>query len=174
MTAVTHPIGQPDIGSNKGKLTGWHVLAIFCALFGITIAVNGYFVTMALKTFSGESEHAYMEGLKFNEQIAANHTQAALSWKMELSMARGAGGDARFTASLRDASGGPVTGAVMTGLVGRTTSDEQDIALRFTEVTPGDYVAGVSQLGPGRWLFHVDAKRNGDPPFKAETRVSLR
>jgi nitrogen fixation protein FixH len=161
--------------SPRGKpITGWHVLAIFLVLFGVVIAVNVTFVTMALKTFSGETDHAYMEGLRFNEQIAANRTQATQGWTMALSMARGAGGDARFTASLRDAEGKPVDGAIMTGLVGRTTTDGQDMALAFTEAAPGDYVAAVDRLGPGRWLFKVSANRAGDAPFEAETRVSLR
>jgi nitrogen fixation protein FixH len=169
MTALAHTARRP-----ARILKGWHVFAIFAAMFGVIIAVNATFITLALKTFSGESDHAYMEGLRFNEQIAANHVQAAQGWTMALSMARGAGGDARFTASLRDAGGQPVTGAVMTGLVGRPTSDGQDRPLVFTEGAPGEYVAGVDRLGPGRWLFKVEATRAGDAPFKAETRVSLR
>ncbi|MCU0881241.1 MAG: FixH family protein [Hyphomonadaceae bacterium] len=173
MTALAHPL-RPDPARPVRILKGWHVFAIFAAMFGVIIAVNATFITLALKTFSGESDHAYMEGLRFNEQIAANHVQAAQGWTMKLSMARGAGGDARFTASLRDAAGDPVTGVAMTGLVGRPTSDGQDRPLTFSEEAPGEYVAGVDRLGPGRWLFAVEATRDGDAPFKAETRVSLR
>jgi nitrogen fixation protein FixH len=32
------------------EVKGWHVLMVLLAFFGVTIAVNAYFVTMALQT----------------------------------------------------------------------------------------------------------------------------
>ena len=50
------------------RLTGWHVLAMFGAMFSVMLAVNILFVFLALKTFSGETDHAYINGLKFNQR----------------------------------------------------------------------------------------------------------
>lgn len=156
------------------RLSGWHVLAILLGMFGTVIAVNVVFAWLALKTFSGEQDHAYVEGLRFNERLAAEHRQAEAGWQMALSLQRGAGGDAQLLAAMTQRDGTPLTGATMTGTLGRPATDGQDRALTFREVEPGLYAADLGDFGPGRWVFRAEARRAGDPPFMTETRVSLR
>ena len=57
-------------GADKGKpLTGWKVLAMLLAFFGVVGAVNAVMVYSALSTFSGEVEaHPYEHGLAYNRE----------------------------------------------------------------------------------------------------------
>jgi nitrogen fixation protein FixH len=155
-------------------LTGWHVLAMFGALFGVMLAVNILFVVLALKTFSGETDHAYINGLRFNETLAANARQSELGWKMSLGLERPTGGGAVLEARLTDKQGQPLTGAMMKGSIGRATDAKEDRNLSFVETAPGIYRAVIDQLRPGRWRFAASAKVAGAPQFETETTLSLR
>jgi nitrogen fixation protein FixH len=158
----------------KGELTGFHVLAMLLGLFGVMIAVNVVFVVLALKTFSGESDHAYVNGLRFNETIAANARQAEAGWRMRLDLQRDARDGARLVAIMTDRDGAPVRGAAITALIGRPTTEAQDKTLRFVETAPGAYVSDVVDLGPGKWRFTARARVQGRPDFTTETSLSLR
>jgi nitrogen fixation protein FixH len=156
------------------KLTGWHVLAMFGGLFAVMLAVNVLFVVLALRTFSGETDHAYINGLKFNETLAANARQSELGWKMALGLERPTGGGAFLEARLTDRSGHPLVGALIQGSIGRTTDTKEDRDLSFTETAPGIYRAVIDQLRPGRWRFAASAQVHGAPKFETETTLSLR
>jgi nitrogen fixation protein FixH len=169
MMMITIPAHQKTF-----RLTGWHVLAMFLSLFGVMLAVNILFVVLALRTFSGETDHAYINGLKFNETLAAKARQAELGWTMTLGLQRPASGDAVLEARLTDRSGAPLTGVEMAGTLGRTTGTQEDRMLRFDETAPGIYRAQVPNLHPGRWRFAASAKRAGAPEFETETTLSLR
>ncbi|MCE2890114.1 FixH family protein [Aquidulcibacter sp.] len=167
MTDLTVP-------SKPFRLTGWHVLAMFGGLFAVMLAVNILFVVLALKTFSGETDHAYISGLKFNETLAANARQAELGWTMTLGLERPTGGGAVLEARLTDRSQQPLTGARLQGTIGRTTDANEDQVLSFTETAPGIYRAVIHQIRPGRWKFSASAKLDGAPQFSTETTLSLR
>ncbi|GIU66556.1 ferredoxin [Candidatus Phycosocius spiralis] len=168
MKTKTHPLPQPFL------LTGWHVLAMFGGFFAVMLAVNILFVVLALKTFSGETDHAYINGLKFNETLAAKARQAELGWKMTLGLERPTGGGAVLEARLTDKSGAPLIGAAMAGSIGRPTDAKEDRALKFIETAPGVYRAVIDQLAPGRWRFAASAQIAGAPKFETETTLSLR
>ena len=156
------------------RLTGWHVLAMFGALFGVMLAVNILFVFLALKTFSGETDHAYIKGLKFNETLAANARQTELGWTMSLGLERPTGGGAVLEARLTDRNDQPLRGAQLQGTIGRTTGANEDQKLTFSETAPGVYRAVIYQVRPGRWKFSASAKLEGAPQFSTETTLSLR
>lgn len=161
-------------GTGPFKLTGWHVLAMFGAFFGGMMAVNILFVVLALKTFSGEADHAYINGLKFNETLAAQARQAELGWTMSLGLERPTGGGAILEARLLDRNQQPLSGAKMAGMIGRTTDSNEDRALQFSETQPGVYRAVIDQIKPGRWKFSATAQIAGVPQFSTETILSLR
>ena len=160
--------------SGPFRLTGWHVLAMFAGLFGVMLAVNILFVVLALKTFSGETDHAYINGLKFNETLATNARQAELGWTMTLGLERPTGGGAVLEARLTDRNNQPLRGAKLQGTIGRTTEANEDQTLSFEESEPGIYRAVIHQIRPGRWKFSASAKLDGAPPFSTETTLSLR
>ena len=175
---VNMPTDLPETNANpaasKGTLTGWHILTIFIVGFGIVFTVNGIFIYKAISTNSGEIQHAYMEGLKFNETLETREKQKSLGWDMTLSMQRGAGGDALFTAQMLDKANQPVAGLNMNGILYRNTENKDDHKLVFKEVKTGIYEAVVPQLGPGKWLFEAKATKAGEPDFTTETSLSIR
>jgi len=160
--------------SKPFRLTGWHVLAMFGGLFGVMLAVNILFVVLALKTFSGETDHAYISGLEFNETLAANARQAELGWTMALGLERPTGGGAVLEARLTDRNNLPLRGAKLQGTIGRATDANEDQVLTFSETAPGIYRAVIHQIRPGRWKFTASAKLDGAPQFSTETTLSLR
>ncbi|MBN8648396.1 MAG: FixH family protein [Caulobacterales bacterium] len=162
------------MSNGEAKLTGFHVLMILLAMFGVVFAVNGYFIYMANKTNSGEIGHAYLEGLKFNEKLEARAKQSELGWSMELGFQRGAGGDALFIADVKDRDGKPVTGAIMNGKIGRLVESKDDKNLDFKEIEPGKYSAHLSNLESGKWSFTASAVKDNLPKFETETRLSIR
>ncbi len=53
-------------------LTGWHVLAMFVAFFGVIIAVNITMAWKAISTFPGlEVENGYVASQSFDAEMAA-------------------------------------------------------------------------------------------------------
>ena len=156
------------------RITGWHVLAMFGGMFAVMLAVNILFVVLALRTFSGETDHAYINGLRFNETLAAKASQAELGWNMALGLERPTGGGAVLEARLTDKQGQPLSGAMIKGTIARTTDTNEDRVLTFVETAPGIYRAVVDQLRPGRWRFSAAAQIAGTPKFETETTLSLR
>ncbi len=167
MTDAPYPI-------KRFTLTGWHVLAMFGGLFAVMLAVNIVFVVLALTTFSGETDHSYITGLKFNETLAASARQAELGWRMKLGLERPTGEGAVLEARLTDKQGQPLRGAHIKGNIGRTTDTKEDQTLSFVETAPGIYRAVIDQLRPGRWRFSASAQIAGAPKFETETTLSLR
>jgi nitrogen fixation protein FixH len=155
-------------------VTGWHVVGWLGLLFGIMFAINGLFIYLALKTFSGETDHAYLNGLKFNETISARQKQAETGWSMKLDLVRDANGGSRVNVTLLNKEGAPVRGATLVGSIGRPVTTKQDHVLVFTETRDGLYESAPVALGPGRWTFVASAKTSGNPDFRTETTLSLR
>jgi nitrogen fixation protein FixH len=149
------------------RLTGWHVLAILLAFFGVVFSVNGFFITSALTTFTGEeATRAYVRGLEYNEVLAARRAQAELGWSAAVNVA-----DGRVLVSVTDSDGAPVQGLDLTGELRRPGDPAQDQALAFSEVREGVYAAPGDELEIGRWLVRVRAA--GDDPFELERDVWL-
>ena len=174
LNEIAQQEAKAKIKSPVKTLTSWHMLAIFVTLFGIVFTVNGYFIYMSIKTNPGEIGHAYLEGLKFNETLDSRAKQKEAGWDMTLSMKRGAGGDALFTAKMVDRAGAPVGNLEMTGRIFRNTDNKDDHALQFIEVGKGEYNAHVPNLGPGKWVFSAKAVKPNAPDFTTETSISIR
>ena len=92
-------------------LTGWHVLAMFLAFFGVIIAVNATMAWQAIKTFPGlEVANGYVASQSFDAEKAA---QKALQWRLDPQYDTAAG---QMRLAFTDAAGQPVTvGALTTG-----------------------------------------------------------
>lgn len=146
-------------------LTGWHVLAMFVAFFGVIIAVNATLAWKAISTFPGlEVDNGYIASQTFDADMAA---QKALNWtfahtydatRKELRLA--------FT----DASGAPVALAALNVLVGRTTEASDDIRPDFV-LRSGTYTA-QTQLAQGKWMMMVEAVSQDGTLFRQ--RIDLR
>lgn len=160
-----------DAPRREFRVTGRLVLISLLVFFGVTIAVNVLFIKLALSSFSGEvAPRAYVQGLKFNDQISARETEAALGWRAGLAI-EGAGADARVLARLVDREGQAITGASVIGRVGRPAMGRSDQRLVFRLAgEPGLYAAPLRDVGAGAWDIEITAHAD-QATFSASRRV---
>lgn len=167
MTPQTSPSRAPEAaGSGGWTLTGWHVLGVVVGFFAIVIALDVWFLTLAYRTFPGQvSDTPYEDGVAFNRRIARQEAQARLGWT---ATAAAVPGKARV--EMRDASGAPVRGLLLTGRLERPATEAGRTALRFTETAPGRYEAPVAQPA-GAWDLTFEA-RGGEGAFEGARRLT--
>jgi nitrogen fixation protein FixH len=140
-------------------LTGWHVLAMFVAFFGVIIAVNGTLAWKAISTFPGlEVDNGYIASQTFDADMAA---QKALNWTFKHSYDAGAN-ELRLT--FTDAAGKAVDLTTLNVLVGRTTESSDDMRPDFA-LKDGVYTAPVT-LAKGKWMMMVEAGAAGGAAFR--------
>lgn len=146
-----------DASEDKGPLKGWHVLLMMLAFFGVMFAVNGVFLYHAITSFPGEDiKKSYVQGLNYNDTLAARATQASLGWRAEA----GVQGD-EIIVRLWDAEDQPLTHRSMVGELRRMATREDDRAIVFQTRTKGEYATSVGALAPGQWLLRVSVLDGG-------------
>jgi len=158
----------------KKGLTGWHVLFITLAAFGVVFAVNITFIVLSLETFTGvEVPDAYEQGLAYNQTLEERAEQAALGWTASFGAAQIENGKTHVTVDLADADGAPVTGAAVSILFRRSTHDGQDTTFTLGEVGGGAYAAEVALRGAGLWDVRGHAERDEGERLDFEDRIWL-
>ena len=156
-----------SIGQAERRLTGWHVLAMFVAFFGVIIAVNVTLAWQAIATFPGlEVANSYVASQTFDADRAA---QQALGWTLTQDY-DAAGQQMRL--AFVDEAGRPVTVAALSVLVGRTTETTEDIRPEFM-LADGVYRAEVT-LGMGKWMMAVEAVAEDGTRFQQRLDLYVR
>ena len=149
------------------KLTGWHVLAMFMAFFGVIIAVNVTLAWQAIATFPGlEVANGYVASQSFDRDRKA---QKALGWTLVRDYDAGAQ-ELRLT--FTDAAGQPVVVRSLDVLVGRTTQTAQDMRPGFV-ARGGAYVAHAD-LAMGKWMMAVKAVAQDGTRFHQRLDLQVR
>ncbi|MBY0564600.1 MAG: FixH family protein [Hyphomonadaceae bacterium] len=141
------------------EIKGWHVLAVMIAAFGLVIAVNVAFAVIAVSTFPGEDvRRSYLQGVRYNDTLAARRVQAALGWRAAAQLSpRGSGVDLIVT--LTDSNGLPLDDALIAGELRWPTDSRFDRALAFEQVGAGRYAAHIDGLRPGLWRLRARGER---------------
>lgn len=148
-------------------IKGWHVLAGLVLFFGIVIAVDSLFITMAYKTFSGEAaKNPYEAGLLYNRTLAQRQREVALGWSATIE--EGAGDVVLVRVADRD--GKPIEGLTVSGALERPATTRGRRTVRFAAVTPGVYRADAAPLD-GAWDLHVTLRRADGALFEADRRL---
>jgi nitrogen fixation protein FixH len=154
IAAVPVDLGHPDRPSGVWRFTGWHMLGIFVAFFGLVIVINVVMARLALATFSGEVvENSYVASQAFNSWLASARADRALGWQTALTAANGT-----LSVTLRDHEGHVLPGAELAAIASHPLGDPVQIDMRFAETAPGTYAA---PLPAGRWLIHLTATAQG-------------
>lgn len=153
--------------SGGRKITGWHVLAIFVAFFGVTIAVNVTLAWQAIATFPGlEVTNGYVASQSFDRDRTA---QQALGWQLDT----GYDPENRILRlSFSDAAGRPVEVQDLAVLVGRTTESRHDMRPDFV-LKAGSYVARAD-LALGKWMMAVEATAADGTRFRQRIDLHVR
>ena len=148
--------------------TGWHMLALTFAFFGVIIVVNGLLAYKALSTFPGlEVSNSYVAGQTFDQEKAA---QEALHWQLKQGYDRKS---AQLRLDFTDASGKPITLRDIDVLIGRPTEAAQDQRPIMTQGADGSYVA-PSVLPLGKWMLQITAHAQGGTLYQARTFFYVR
>jgi len=163
---------------SRSRPRGWWIPYTFVAAFAVIIAVNGAMLYFATSTFSGLStQHAYVEGLAYNDRVAEEQAQARLGWRIEADLAGAVAhvADAptrqatlRLTAT--DAQGRPLEGLSIEALVRRPTEQGMDQTVTLAPMGAGLYQTVVTLPKPGQWDLLFTAYR-GDDTFKLRRRL---
>ena len=119
--------------------------------FGVMFAVNGVFLYHAITSFPGEDvKKSYVQGLHYNDTLAARAAQAELGWTAEAGLV---GTDLVFR--LSDAEGQPLSNYAVIGEIRRRATQDADQALVFQAVSAGEYRVETQGLDSGQWDLRV-------------------
>ena len=133
------------------------MLALFCTMFGIIIAVNITLAVSAVRTFPGlEVKNSYVASQSFDRDRTA---QQALGWTVSAS----ALGD-QISLSIIDREGQPVQVSARDATLGRATHvrDEQRPEFAFN----GEAYVADAQLAPGNWNIRMVARQGDGAEFR--------
>lgn len=134
--------------------TGWHMLGILVAMFGVIIAVNLVMARAAIATFGGKVvENSYVASQKYNHWLAAARAQERLGWTHRITLDAGR----HIVVELGDRQG-PIGDA---RVIARITHPLGRLPARTLAVEPmgqGRYRSDAP-LDAGRWQVHLAATR---------------
>ncbi len=136
--------------------TGRHMWAVMIGFFGVVIAVNVVMARFAIGTFSGTVvENSYVASQEYNRWLAEARAQAALGWKVAVSV------DAARHVHIRaDAAAGALPTADVRAIAAHPLGRIPDRALVFTDGGNGDHVSTMA-LPAGRFLIHIVIRSGG-------------
>ncbi len=143
MTVMTEEMTQ-----KSGRFIPWMIVGFF-----VVIAIlDGIFVYLATSTHTGVvTKHAYEEGLRYNETVAAAEEQDALGWHTTLDLVAGSS----LMVTLKDAESRFIDGASVHAEISRPTQAGMDFRLNLEQSGAGTYDAPVSFPEPGQWEVRI-------------------
>jgi nitrogen fixation protein FixH len=158
------------------EIKGWHVLSVLLCFFGVTIAVNAYFISAALTSSTGEyQKKSYLQGLRYNDVIAARARQAELGWTAELSAEPVKDGNYVIAIRILDREAKPVDRLALSGELRRQVQAAMDRKLSFAPSGGGVYRAEAQSVMPGKWEVVIEAAdTSAQSVFRAEKTLWLR
>ncbi len=154
------------------RITGWHVLSMLVAFFLVIIIANTIFITLAVRSFPGEKEEkSYLQGLHYNDRIAARDAQSALGWTASIEQARLLDGEAHMEISFA-VGDRPLNGLDVAATLSRPASAEGQQEVAFSALGAGRYRA-IVEAGPGVWNFEGRALNRQGEEFEFSSRLVL-
>ena len=143
-------------------ITGWHMLAMMVAFFGVVIAVNITMARLAISSFGGTVvENSYVASQHFNGWLEDARASDALGWQV-VPVLRA---DGRVAISVTGAPDPLTLAASARHPLGRLP-DQQ---LTLTRTAAGEY-RSVEQLPVDRWLIRLDVASGADH-WRSESEV---
>ncbi len=142
------------------RAKGWWYPLIFFGFFAVVFCVDTTMAYFASHSLTGlTTQHAYEEGLEYNQDIAMAKAQAALGWTVSPTVAPAAGtGPAALVAvTYHDHDGKPVDGMTVEALVSRPTMIGYEQKVSLLPQGDGRYGTTVALPMAGEWDMDVVA-----------------
>lgn len=135
---------------------------IFVGFFVTLFAVQGGFVTIAVKTFPGlVTDQPYATGLGYNDVLKRQAAEAALGWRIETRFTETGPLSGRVTLDLLDADGRPLN-AEVTAQAERMTRFPQIVPLTPEVTAPGRVILSLRLPVAGRWFMRLSLRHGQD------------
>jgi nitrogen fixation protein FixH len=155
----------------KPGLKGWHVLSALTLFFAAVFAVNAAMIYSAVSTYSGVvATEPFRKGLHYNDRILANERQLQLHWFDTLTIDR----EGRVELSITNADGRVIRGLNVGAIIGRPSTNREDVQLVLAADAAGHYQARMTPLAPGSWIVSIEARTSAEavePIFRARRRI---
>ena len=136
--------------------TGWHMLGVMLAAFGVIIAVNLLMATYAIRTFGGTVvDNSYVASQRYNDWLAEARAQRRLDWRVDAARQ----GDGRLVITAR-APREPLSRASVTAEATHPLGLLPNQRLLMVAAGGGRYVS-TRPLPAGRWLLHIEVRQDG-------------
>lgn len=137
--------------------------AIFFAMFGVIILVNGIMIYLALDSFTGlQTRNHYREGLAYNEHLEAERRQEALGWKVETEVLDQRDRSGRLRLAVADANGAPLTPDQARLRFIRPSDPNLDFMQSLPVTGSGPYETPVAWPAEGVWDMKLTIFKGGD------------
>ena len=154
-------------------LTGRMVLVMLLGFFAVVFGANAIMARFAFQTFRGlASNHAYTDGLAYNNEIQAAHDQDSLGWQVKGSLSRIAPGLTRVLVTQANAQGRPADKVEVNLQFAHPADRVRDRALALSMQQAGVY-AGEIAIEPGRWELTLRISENGQTVFQSHNKVEI-
>lgn len=152
--AMSKPAARP--------FTGWHMLAMMVAFFGVVIAVNFTMARLAMTSFGGVVvENSYVASQNFNGWLQDARNSDALGWQVSPDLRD----DGRLAITVAGAPDALTISATARHPLGRLP----DKQLTFTRTAAGEYLS-VEALAADRWILRLELS-SGDQHWRSESEV---
>lgn len=149
------------------RFTGWHMLAIMIAFFGVVIGVNAVMATDAIRTFGGlVVENSYVATTHYNRWLAEGRQQEREGWQATPT----ADGTGAVSLHLSRA-GQSIDGASVSIIANHPVGLVAQRSLRLHAMGNGVY-RSEERLPHGRWLVRIEVSAGAQrAAFDDEIRV---
>lgn len=149
------------------EFTGWHMLAVMLAFFGVIITVNVTMAWLANSSWTGlVVKNSYVASQEFNGKMAATRAQAALGRTGTLSIA-----DGRASYALTDANGASVGLRSVSLTFQHPVDDREDHVVML--VPDGASYAADTVVQDGVWNVEISADAGLADPYRETLRVHV-
>lgn len=146
----------------------------FVAMFLVVLAANGTMVAFSISSWTGVvTESHYLDGLAYNDRLAAQEAQDSLGWQMQLTSEQLTGNRLAVQVDLRDGEGAALWADQVKVRALRPTHSGHDLTAVLLASDAGRYAGEIELPLPGQWDLRITAFQ-GELSYQRTQRVFLR
>lgn len=144
------------------------ILVYFIAFFGVVIAVNAVFITLAISTHSGVvTENAYQKGIDFNQALAQAKSQPEMIDNFSFE-------NGTLAWQLNSQHQKPLENAQVTARLFRPVQSGHDFDIKLEHKGNGLYEAAPDFPMMGLWQVQLKATWNTHETYQKTTSITVK